>query len=324
MDERITVGALFGRWEKVRRFTRSWRLERVRLEPFVRLAGERFADEITPDVWSDLRAVRMYEASPRTGRRVSAATLDTELIRAKQMFAWATLSGLLAVNVLATAQGSGARTARETWLTWEQVETLLGAARANPFLHAWVLVSVSTGLRISETLTLRHDRIGGDGQVTINSVQTKSKRKRIVALSSRALEAVQELPRHWTAPWVFWSRQTGRAVHASTIELWFRGAVERCGLDAICAHGDKRLRCHDLRHTHATLADYAGIGLRALQEQLSHADPRTTLRYMHRAQEDRALEVAAAMDRRPAKKAPSVTTRQESGSAGDKITLKFS
>lgn len=294
---------LYGRWEKVRRFTRSWRLERVRLEPFVRLAGDRFADEITPDVWSDLRAIRMYEASPRTGRRVSATTLDTELIRAKQMYAWATVSGLLTVNPLATAQGSGARTARETWLTWEQVEKLLLASWENPFLYAWVLVSVSTGLRISETLTLRHDRIGGDGQVTINSVQTKSKRKRIVALSSRAMAAVAELPRHWTAPWVFWGK-SGKPVHPSTVELWFRRAVERSGLDAVCAPGDKRLRCHDLRHTHASLADAAGIGLKALRDQLGHADSRTTERYMHREQADRALEIAAAMDRRPAKKVP--------------------
>jgi integrase len=233
---------------------------------------------------------------------VSAATLDTELLRAKQMYAWAVVAGLLAVNPLQAAQGAGARTARETWLTWEQVETLLVASRPNPFLHAWILVSVSTGLRISETLTLRHDRIGGDGQVTINSVQTKSKRKRIVALSSRAMEAVSELPRHWTSPFVFWSRQTGKAVHASTVELWFRAAVEKCGLDAVCAHGDKRLRPHDLRHTHASLADAAGISLKSLRDQLGHADSRTTERYMHREQEGRALEVAAAMDRRPPQK----------------------
>lgn len=316
--ERVTVRELYARWEKVRRFTRSWRLERVRLEPFVRLAGGRFADEITPDVWSDLRAIRMYEASPRTRRRVSAATLDTELLRAKQMYAWAKLAGALPTNPLATAKGSGARTARETWLTWEQVEQLLNAAKPNVFLHAGVLVAVSTGLRLSEMLTLRHDRIGGDGQVTINSAQTKSKRKRIVALSPRALEVVAELPRHWTAPWVFWSPQTGRPYHPATIELWFRAAVERCGLDAICAHGDKRLRWHDLRHTHASLADAAGVSLKALRDQLGHADSRTTERYMHREQEGRALEIAAAMDRRPAKKAP-VTIESENTTTNSKI-----
>lgn len=300
--ERITVAALFERWEKVRRFTRSWRLERVRLEPFVRLAGSRCADEITADVWSDLRAIRMYEASPRTGRRVSAATLDTELLRAKQMFAWGVVAGLLEANTLKPAQGAGARTERETWLTWEQVEILVSASRPNVYLQAAIIVAVSTGLRLSEMLTLRHDRIGGNGQVTINSVQTKSKRKRIVALSPRALEMVAALPRHWTSPFVFWSKQTGRAIHPATLELWFRAAVEKCGLDAVCAPGDKRLRWHDLRHTHASLADQAGIGLKALRDQLGHADSRTTERYMHREQEDRALEIAAVMDRRPPQK----------------------
>ena len=244
----------------------------------------------------------MYEASPRTGRRVSAATLDTELLRAKQMYAWAVVAGIISVNTLFAAQGSGARTARETWLTWDQVEVLLNASRPNPMLRAAVLVAVSTGLRLSEMLTLRHDRIGGNGQVTINSVQTKSKRKRIVALPPRAAEEVSALPRHYTSPFVFWSKQTGRAIHPSTIELWFRAVVERCGLDVVCAPGDKRLRWHDLRHTHASLADQAGIGLKALRDQLGHADSRTTERYMHREQEDRALEIAAAMERRPAQK----------------------
>jgi integrase len=310
---RIKVREMFERWEKVRKFTRSWRLERARLEPFVRLAGHRWADEITPDAWSDLRSIRMYEASPRTGKRVSAATLDTELLRAKQMYRWAIVAGVLGNNPIAAAQGAGVRTARETWLTWEQVETLLHTARPNPFLHAGILVAVSTGLRISEMLTLRHDRIAGNGQLTINSAQTKSKRKRIVALTPRALEYVNALPRHGASPFVFWSKQTGRALHPSTIELWFRAAVEKCGLDAVCAFGDKRLRWHDLRHTHASLADAAGISLKSLRDQLGHADSRTTERYMHREQEDRALEIAAAMDRRPAKKAPA-TSESESTS----------
>lgn len=304
---RLTVRELYAKWEKVRRLTRSWRLERARLEPFVRLAGDRFADEITPETWADLRAIRMYEASARTGRRVSAATLDTELLRAKQMFKWGKGAGVLVSNPLAPARGSGARTARETWLTWEQVETLIGAAKSNPFLQAWILVAVSTGMRISETLTLRHDRIGGDGVVTINAAQTKSKRKRIVALSSRAMESVNELPRHWTSPFVFWSKQTGRAVHPATMELWFRAAVEKCGLDAVCAEGDKKLRPHDLRHTHASLADAAGASPTAIRDQLGHRDLRTTERYLHRRHSDRALEMATIMDRRPPKKSPVIT-----------------
>lgn len=311
MGEMVTVRELYSRWEKVRRFTRSWRLERVRLEPFVRLAGDRFADEITPEAWADIRATRAYETSPTTHRRLSAETLDTELLRARQMLKWAAKSGHIAFNPLEQARGAGTSRKRETWLNWEQVETLLVATGANRMLHAFVLVQVTTGMRISEALLMRHDRIGGDGVITINSVQTKSKRKRIVALSPRALKAVQELPRHWSSPFVFWSK-TAKAVNQKTMSRWFRIAVERCGLDSICADGDKRLHIHDLRHSHASLADAAGASPTAIRDQLGHADLRTTERYLHRRQADRALEMAALMNRKPAKKAP-LTIEQETG-----------
>jgi integrase len=299
--DQVTVRALYERWEKLRRFGRSWRLERARLIDFVRLAGDRPATEITPEAWSDLRAIRLTERS-RTGRHVEAATLDTELMRAKQMYRWAVKAGVLPSNPLADAQGSGARTARETWLDWNQLEKLLLASWENPFLYAWILVAVSTGMRISETLTLRHDRIAGDGVITINSAQTKSKRKRLVALSRRALEAIADLPRHYTSPFVFWSK-SGKTLHPTTIGLWFRRAVERAGLDSVCAEGDRRLRCHDLRHTHASLADAAGAAPTAIRDQLGHRDLRTTERYLHRRHEDRALEMASLMDRRPARRA---------------------
>jgi len=163
VDE-ITVRDLYGRWEKVRRFTRSWRLERARLEPFVRLAGDRPAIEITPEAWSDLRAIRMYEASPRTGRRVSAATLDTELLRAKQMYAWAAVAGVLPSNPLATAHGAGARTARETWLTWGQVETLLPeSGRLAPFAEGQAdhVGAAGFGGGEGERATASPDEVGG-------------------------------------------------------------------------------------------------------------------------------------------------------------------
>lgn len=310
-----TVRELFAHWKIIRELTRSWRLERARLEPFVEALGDVKAIDVNPVAWADFRSRRRSFK----GKHLHPATLDTELIRARQMFGWAVREKRLSRNPLAEAKLSGARSARETWLTWEQVETLLGACRPNPFLHAWVLVAVGTGMRLAETLTLRHDRIGGDGVVTINAVQTKSKRKRIIALPPRAMEAVAGLPRHYTSPYVFWSKQTAKSIHPSTLEKWFREAVEKCGLDAICAEGDKKLRPHDCRHSHASLADAAGASPTAISEQLGHADLRTTSRYLHRKQSDRALEIAGLMERRPAKRAPVVVNSETSSDR-----LKFS
>lgn len=293
-----TVYDLFRRWEQLRRFTKSWKAEADRFAHIVRLLGDRPADAIDETAWAGYVAARIAEGK----KPPSAATLYLELVRAKQLLRWAARAKLIARNGLDGVRAQQEPRKRETWLTWEQVERLLRAAEGNVYLHAWILVAVTTGMRISETLTLRHDRIGGDGVVTIGSSQTKSGKKRIVALPSRALEAINALPRHVSSVYVFASGESGRPVHRTTVSRWFRATVESARLDGLAADGDFRLRCHDMRHTCASLLDDAGAAPTAIRDQLGHAKLATTERYLHRHQADRAMAMANLMDRKPAKK----------------------
>jgi len=63
--------------------------------------------------------------------------------------------------------------------------------------------------------------------------------------------------------------EDGRRLHPKTFSYYFGRHVRRLGLP--------RIRLHDLRHTHATLALRAGVHPRVVQERLGHANVSITL-----------------------------------------------
>jgi integrase len=210
---------------------------------------------------------------------------------------------LLRRNPLQAVKREAAVSARETWLTSEQVDRLLGAASGDPFLSAWLLVAVGTGMRMSEILSLRWDRIGTDGTVLLNARSTKARRRHVVCLPASARDGLDRLPRHHASPLVFTNPSRGTKYNACTIRRWFRFAVEASGLDAFVADGDGRLLCHDCRHTFASLADARGAPATAIRDALNHSSLRVTEHYLHRARREGALAMAILMDRRPARRA---------------------
>jgi integrase len=61
----------------------------------------------------------------------------------------------------------------------------------------------------------------------------------------------------------------GKPIHPKTLSYYFERAVKKSRL--------QRIRFHDLRHSHATLALKAGIHPRVVQERLGHANVGITL-----------------------------------------------
>jgi len=86
-------------------------------------------------------------------------------------------------------------------------------------------------------------------------------------------------------------RMEGRAT-LDAVTSKFRAEVERAGLP--------RIRLHDLRHTHATIALQAAINPKVVQERLGHASVRVSLNtYTHVLQpmhEEAASRIAALVD----------------------------
>jgi integrase len=74
----------------------------------------------------------------------------------------------------------------------------------------------------------------------------------------------------------------------------FRRALKEARIQsATLGDGEQRIRLYDLRHTHGSLLDEAGVSQFAIRDVLGHTTVRTTDRYVHSRQEAQAL----AMDK---------------------------
>lgn len=79
----------------------------------------------------------------------------------------------------------------------------------------------------------------------------------------------------------------GRPLHPKTFSFLFEREVKRLGLP--------KIRLHDLRHTHATLALQAGVHPRVVQERLGHSNVSITLNTYSHVDLDMQAAAAAAV-----------------------------
>ena len=172
-----------------------------------------------------------------------------------------------------------------TW-TPEELRTFLQFVESDPLFAAWVL-SASTGMRRGEVLGLRWQDIDFarrrlairqtiisiDYLVEISEPKT-ARGRRSVALDTgtvaalRAHRAAQnqeklKLGQAYQDSGLVFCRADGTPVHPDRFTQMFDKHVKDSGIP--------RIRLHDLRHTHATLALAAGIHPKVVSERLGHS-----------------------------------------------------
>jgi integrase len=171
-----------------------------------------------------------------------------------------------------------------------------------------------TGARRGEIAGLREVDVDLDGaRITIrqalNSVggevyvsSPKSNRGRTVDLDRRTVEVLRRhldmqqkrgerfLNRDGGEGYIFRSRD-GSIIDPRTLSAAFRWVADQSDLP--------RIRLHDLRHSHASIAVKAGVPIGVISERLGHASPEFTLhRYAHvmpGMQRDAADRIARAV-----------------------------
>lgn len=309
----VTVGAIYARYKATWAPGRRWQLERNLLRPFVLRFWRHRAGAITPADWNEHRRARRRTPT-RTGRPPCDLTLNLELKATKRMFAWAVRKRMIPDRPLVDVKPVKTRTRRGSWFTAEQITRLIEVAdqlrwrRQAQSFAALVAVMGDTGLRISEALSLRWDRITLRGTV---SVLGKGNKSRVVAFTPRALELLAALERH-PCGIVFLNWRTLKAYDPSTVRAWFRTAIRAAGLEGVKAEGDLALVPHILRHSAASIADERGAPATWIQAMLGHAHLSTTMVYLHRTEDDAALRMAAIMsDRMPARRAVHKEVKRE-------------
>lgn len=148
-------------------------------------------------------------------------------------------------------------------------------------------------------ITIRQALLAGDGEVYVSS--PKSGRGRTVDLDQATLQKVRGhadrqvlekvATRKWQDSGYVFVKQDGSLLDPNTLTRAFRWIVDHSDLP--------RIRLHDLRHTHASIAVKAGVPIGVVSERLGHASPEFTLhRYSHvmpGMQRDAADKIARAV-----------------------------
>ena len=198
-----------------------------------------------------------------------------------------------------------------TW-TREELSLFLSLQDGSRLYPLWRTLA-ATGMRRGEALGLRLEDLDLDaGRVSIRRSRsqagykvveqdTKTGKGRVVALDAETVAALRQQMQQqlddadkWGAAW----QASGHVFTRENGEPWQPDRITKLFDQAVKAAGVKRIRLHDLRHTHATLMLQANVHPKVVSERLGHTQIATTLDlYSHAipALQESAAEVFASL-----------------------------
>ncbi|MDQ6947897.1 MAG: site-specific integrase [Actinomycetota bacterium] len=222
--------------------------------------------------------------------------------------------GLLRSNPTTRAHRMGHSLTTVRCWTPAELRSFVEGLRADPDFALWRLAA-ATGMRRGELLglmwrdfdfrlgrvTIQRQLIRNGDRIEFAHPKTAAGR-RTICLDTVTIVALLERRRGLAMDTndvnaglrdgLVFGRQDGRPRDPDAVTNKFRAEVKRAGLP--------RIRLHDLRHTHATIALQAAINPKVVQERLGHASVRVTLdTYTHVLQPmhgEAASRIAALVD----------------------------
>ena len=216
------------------------------------------------------------------------ATVARKLSAISSLYKYLAGEGLAALNPVANINRPtvSADHSSTQGLTVAQGKQLLAQAEQHsPRAHALVSLLLHTGIRISEALNATTADLGHDAGHRVLTVTRKGGAKQKIVLTAPVLRALEAYLGHGVAQGQEIStgadQGTGTPLFTTrTGKPWARSeafrAIEKLAADAGIPG---RISPHSLRHTFATVALDHDVPLHVLQDNLGHADPRTTRRY---------------------------------------------
>ncbi|HEY0089211.1 MAG TPA: site-specific tyrosine recombinase/integron integrase [Candidatus Lokiarchaeia archaeon] len=140
-----------------------------------------------------------------------------------------------------------------------------------------IAVLFSTGIRVSELVNLKVTDIDSK-RMMIRVNQGKGNKDRIVMLSDKLLKLLRI---YWKVykprEWLFESKKKGNPITVRTIQKIISNAKESTKIS-------KKVTPHILRHSFATHLLESGADIRKIQVLLGHRSLRTTIFYLHVAE----------------------------------------
>ncbi len=280
--------------------------------------GHQTLASLTPVGLTGLYAELLRDGK-RTGGGLSAKTVRYVHTIVHKALEDAVDSGVLGTNPASRAKPPKPRAVTNGELRFWQADQLrrfLDYVEGHRLEGAWYLAAM-TGMRRGEVLGLRWKDVDLDaGRLSVRQAVVavaydvlistpKSHQARVIDLDQGT---VDQLRRHgerqaveraeWASDYrdtgLVFCKEDGSPIHPHTFSQAFERLVAKSGLP--------RIRLHDLRHTHASIALQAGVPVKVISERLGHESPAFTLKqYAHvipGMQAEAAAVVAAAVQHR--------------------------
>ncbi len=166
--------------------------------------------------------------------------------------------------------------------------------KTEPLAVPAIRLLILTGCRKTEILSLKWSEV--DFELGCLRLADSKTGQKIVMLGAPALQVFANLSRQEGSDYVF-PAMKGDGHYVGLPKAWLR-IRKKAGFEDV--------RIHDLRHSFASVGANAGMGLQIIGKLLGHADPKTTARYAHiaddpvKAAADRISgSIAAAMEGKP-------------------------
>lgn len=264
-----------------------------RLEYWCSVFGSLKLAEVTPERINKEVIKLMTEDTPRhTTPSTSDTELDAQRVKAKRSGATANryiaaLSSCLSYGVklewidrnpCERINKPKESDARVRFLSDEERPVLLNACRKHPDLYLAVLLSLTTGARQAEIMSLRYGQIDFNRKV-ITLEKTKNGDKRALALVSESLALLQERTkvRNIADDRVFPPTKFAKKSEYLDLRQPWEVALKEAGIE--------NFHWHDLRHTAASYLAMAGVSLVEIAKILGHRSLEMVARYAHLSDE---------------------------------------
>lgn len=249
---------------------------------------------------------------------LSFKTRNHRLAALKHFFVWARMRGLVGespvefIRPLVVERDPGHEGRRRRALTVDEFDKLVAAARVRP-LEGWRLthsrvegwrvealelkgleratvyvVGARAGLRRQELAKLRWEDVrwgkgGGRGELVVRAGASKNGREETVPMFGVVEGALRELMAARNRVHGRWPRGRVFTVVNQGLMDALRKDLAAAGVEGVTADG--RVDLHALRTTCGTWLAANGVGPSVAQRLLRHSDPKTTMKFYTRVQE---------------------------------------
>jgi integrase len=206
---------------------------------------------------------------------LSAARCNRYLSAMRSCWNWGRAAGLIAQSLVWPSRVMLPEPRERTrYLSDAELTALLEAAQKHsPLIHAAVVVSLATGVRLSELLRLEWSHVDFE-RSTVRVLLTKNNESRTVYLPGVAADALKALRRAGVvSPRYVFVKEGGEPLDKFGLEYRWRTVRTAAGL--------QDFRWHDLRHSCASFLAQRGATLLEIGSVLGHKSPSVTKRYSH-------------------------------------------